>query len=79
MKNAKTEKALSSLDWAIAQTVGEPRHVDEFTCAEFMTAGGGNSRAAAASRLNRMVTDGMLTKRPFSMDGSSYTLYRKAD
>jgi hypothetical protein len=44
-----------------------------------MKAGGGNSRAAAASRLNRMTNEGMLTKRPFSMDGSSYTLYRKAE
>jgi hypothetical protein len=78
MKNTKTEKALSSLDWAIAQSVGEPRQPDEFTCIEFMKAGGGGSRPSASSRLNRMVTDGMLTKRQFSIDGSRCTLYRKA-
>lgn len=78
MKNAKTKKALSGIEWAIAQAVGEPRHADEFTCAEFMKAGGGDSRTSASSRLNRMVNDGMLTKRSFSIDGSSCTLYRKA-
>jgi len=78
MKNAKTKKALSGIEWAIAQAVGEPRHADEFTCVEFMKAGGGDSRASASSRLNRMVNDGMLTKRSFSIDGSNCTLYRKA-
>ena len=77
MKNAKTEKALSGIEWAIAQAFGEPRHADEFTCVEFMKAGGGSSRSAASSRLNRMVADGMLTKRPFSIGGSNCTLYRK--
>ena len=77
MKNAKTEKALSSLEWAIAQSFGDPRHADEFTCVEFMKAGGGDSRSSASSRLNKMVNDGKLTKRPFSIGGSSCTLYRK--
>ena len=77
MKNEKTKKALSGIEWAIAQTVGEPRHADEFTCIEFMNAGGGDSRASASSKLNRMVNDGKLTKRPFSIGGSSCTLYRK--
>jgi len=78
MKNSKIQKALSGIEWAIAQSVGEPRQPDEFTCIEFMKAGGGTSKASASSRLNRMFNEGMLKKRQFSIDGNSHTLYRKA-
>ena len=78
MKNEKAQRALSGIEWAIAQSVGEPRHPDEFTCAEFMKAGGGTSRDSAASRLTKLVNEGKLTKRLFSVDGSNCALYRKA-
>lgn len=35
MKSAKTKQALSSLDWAIAQTIELPQQPDEFTAYEF--------------------------------------------
>jgi hypothetical protein len=78
MKNAKTEKALSGIEWAIAQSIGYPRQKDEFTSIEFFEMGGGSSRAAAESRLRRMVSNGDLLKRPLCIDGSRYMLYRKA-
>jgi len=78
MKNAKTKKALSGIEWAIAQSVGKPRQEDEFTCEEFQRLGGGSTRGAAESRLKRMVSNGELLKRPSCINGSRCTLYRKA-
>jgi arsenate reductase-like glutaredoxin family protein len=78
MKNTKTEKALSSLEWAIAQSVEPPRQEDEFTCEEFLQLGGGASRSSAEAKLKRMVSNGDLLKRPFCVNGNRCTLYRKA-
>jgi len=78
MKNTKTEKALSSLEWAIAQSIEPPRQEDEFTCEEFFQLSGAASRGAAESRLKRMVSNGGLLKRPTCINGNRCTLYRKA-
>ena len=78
MNNAKTEKALSSLEWAIAQSVVLPRQEDEFTCEEFFQLSGAASRGAAESRLKRMVSNGGLLKRPACINGNRCTLYRRA-
>lgn len=78
MKNIKTEKALSGIEWAVSQTIGIPRQPDEFTCYEFMEAAGGLTRGAAESKLRRLVNDGGLTKRKANVDGSICSLYRRA-
>jgi len=78
MKNTKTEKALSGLEWAISQSVGAPRQEDEFTCEEFLQLGGGASRSSAEAKLKRMVSNGGLLKRPFCINGNRCSLYRKA-
>jgi hypothetical protein len=78
MKNIKTEKALSSLEWAIAQSVEPPRQEDEFTCEEFLQLGGAPSRSSAEAKLKRMVSNGGLLKRPSCVNGNRCTLYRKA-
>lgn len=78
MKNAKTEKALSSLEWAISQSIGPPRQEDEFTCEEFFQLSGAASRGVAESRLKRMVSNGGLLKRPACINGNRCALYRRA-
>jgi len=78
MKNTKTEKALSSLEWAIAQSIELPRQEDEFTCEEFLQLSGSVSRASAEAKLKRMVSNGGLLKRPACVNGNRCTLYRRA-
>jgi len=78
MKNTKTEKALSSLEWAIAQSIEPPRQEDEFTCEEFLQLSGAASRSSVESKLKRMVNNGGLLKRPACVNGNRCTLYRRA-
>jgi len=78
MKNTKTEKALSGLEWAISQSVGAPRQEDEFTCEEFLQLSGAASRSSVESKLKRMVNNGGLLKRPACVNGNRCTLYRRA-
>jgi hypothetical protein len=73
---AKTKKALSGLDWAIAQTVEEPKQADEFTTDDFARAGN-LPVETARDKLNRMVRDGHLTKRMITLNGTRTNLYRK--
>ena len=77
MKNIKTEKALSGIEWAVSQTIGIPRQPDEFTIFEYMQAAGCLTRGAAESKLRRLVNDGGLTKRKANVDGSICSLYRR--
>lgn len=76
MKNEKTKKALSSLEWAIAQTIKEPKSPDEFTAEEFSRACNLSS-AQTRGKLSRMVERGQLTKRKISICGNQVNLYQK--
>jgi len=73
----KTQKALSSLEFAISQHISHDRMDDEFTLAEYIVKTRIN-RHTAQQQLARLVAQGMLTKRKISIDGSLANLYRKA-
>jgi len=70
----KTKQAISSLDWAIAQTVQEPRQPDEFTIAEYAEKAGIGT-AQAGNRLKRLKG---LTSRVVTIKGNRVNLFRKA-
>jgi predicted transcriptional regulator len=75
---SKTKKALTGLEWAIAQTVEPPKQPDEFTAEELAKASDGNLNAAR-SNLARMFEKGLVTKRSVRHAGKRTNLYRKAD
>ena len=74
MKSAKTEQALSSLDWAIAQTIELPQQPDEFTAYEFAEKAG-VSLPTAKYRLKACPG---IKKRTATTGGSRINLYRRA-
>ena len=74
MKSAKTKQALSSLDWAIAQTIALPKQADEFTIAEFAQKAG-ISHPTAKYRLS--ICPGLKPRR-VCHGGSRVTLYKRA-
>jgi predicted transcriptional regulator len=76
MKN-KTQKALSGLELAISQCITHDRMDDEFTLAEYVVKTK-SKRSTAQQGLDRLVKQGLLTKRKISIDGSLTNLYRKA-
>ena len=76
MKNTKTEKALSGLEWAIAQTIPKPKEEDEFTVKEFGERAG-ITYDVAEKLLRRMQRAGQLTCRKVGLGGSLTNLYRK--
>ena len=78
MKNEKTKKALTGLEWAIAQTIKEPQHADEFTVDEFSQAGN-LTIPQAQGQLKRMFEHKLLTKRKILMSGKLCNLFKKAD
>lgn len=71
----KTKQALSSLDWAIAQSIEQPRQPDEFTTAEFAESSGMNS-STAEKRLRRMPG---ISRRKITINGNLVNLFRRAD
>lgn len=73
----KTQKALSSLEFAISQCITHEKMDDEFTLAEYIVKTK-LKRSTAEQNLNGLVKQGMLTKRKISIDGSLTNLYRKA-
>jgi Fic family protein len=73
----KTQKALSALEFAISQCATHERMDDEFTLAEYVVKTRIN-RSTAQQQLDRLVKQGILTKRKISIDGSLTNLYRKA-
>ena len=77
MKNSKTEKALTGIEWAIAQTVQKPREEDEFTVKEFREQAG-ITVDAAEKHLKRMRNAGQLTCRKVTVNGSQTNFYRRA-
>jgi len=73
----KTQKALSSLEFAISQCITHEKLDDEFTLAEYIVKTRLN-RSTAHESLVRLINQGILTKRKISIDGSLTNLYRKA-
>ena len=78
MKNEKTKKALTGLEWAIAQTIKEPKQADEFTIDEFSQASN-LTISQAQGQLKRMIDRKLLTKRKILISGKQSNLFRKAD
>jgi hypothetical protein len=71
-----TQKALSSLDLAIAESTTPSRIDDEFTIAEYMVKLK-IPRTTAQHNLDNLVKRGILTKRKISIDGSICNLFKK--
>ena len=76
MKNEKTKKALTGLEWAIAQTIVAPQNPDEFTAEEFAVSAE-ISMSKSRNRLEHMVNAGQLKKRKILKDGKWINLFRK--
>ena len=74
----KTKKALTGLEWAIAQTIQEPKRPDEFTADEFILASKLESRQAKRL-LEGMFSRGELTKRKMAIGGMSVNVFKKAE
>ena len=74
----KTKKALTGLEWAIAQTIKEPKQPDEFTAEDF-TGASKLGVAQVRGHLTRMVERGQLTKRKILISGKQTNLFRKVD
>jgi hypothetical protein len=75
---SETKKALTGLEWAIAQTIDKPQQEDEFTAEEFSRASN-LGITQARNRLDRMTGQGQLSKRKILIDGRQTNLFRKAD
>ena len=71
-----TKQALSGLDFAISQCIKQDRMADEFTLAEYIVKTR-SKRSTAQQGLDRLIKQGLLTKRLISIDGSLTNLYRK--
>lgn len=71
-----TKQALSGLDFAIAQCTTRDRMPDEFTLAEYIVRTKAK-RSTAQVALDRLVKQGLLTKRLISIDGNITNLYRR--
>jgi hypothetical protein len=75
---SKTKKALTGLEWAIAQTIQEPKQADEFTAQDFALAS-----KLPASRVKHllpsMVNRGELTKRKMLVAGKVVNVFKKAE
>ena len=75
---SKTKKALTGLEWAIAQTVQEPKQADEFTAQDFALASKLIGRQAR-SLLDGMFNRGELTKRKMIIAGKVVNVFKKAE
>ena len=77
-----TRSALSSLEWALQQSIELPRRDDEFTVLEYLESlqktGMEIKRRQASARLQEMVASKKLLKRVINVNGSQTSLYRKA-
>jgi predicted transcriptional regulator len=71
-----TKQALSGLDFAIAQCMTRDRMADEFTLAEYVVKTRIN-RSTAQQQLDRLIAQGLLTKRKIAIDSHLTNLYRK--
>jgi hypothetical protein len=77
-----TRNALSSLEWALQQSIELPRRDDEFTVGEYLeslqNAGMEIGYRQAQARLDSMVEKKQLTKRKINIKGAQTSLYSKA-
>jgi len=71
-----TKKALSSLDFAIAECTRPSKMDDEFTLAEYIVKSK-MPRSTAQEHLDNLVRSGVLSKRKISIDGSLRNLFKK--
>jgi len=71
-----TQKALSSLDFAIAESTTPSRIDDEFTLSEYIVKSK-MPRSTAQQNLDNLVRSGVLSKRKISIDGSLCNLFKK--
>ena len=55
-----------------------PQQLDEFTTREFTDAGGASCPATAQRQLDKLVSDGVLTKRMTRVHGRMVWVYKKA-
>lgn len=76
--NDKTKKALTGLEWAIAQNADQFIEPDEFTVADFANATKSTSDSAN-SKLSRMVQSGKLSVRKLNQFGRLINAYKKAE
>ena len=76
-----TRNALSSLEWALQQSIESPRRDDEFTLSEYLEslqkAGMDISYRQAQARLDSMVEKKQLAKRKINIKGAQTNLFRK--
>jgi hypothetical protein len=77
-----TRSALSSLEWALQQSIESPKRDDEFTVSEYceslQNAGMEIGYRQAQARLDSMVEKKQLTKRKINIKGAQTSLFSKA-
>lgn len=82
MKKTNTQKILSSLDFALAELSTDQRREDEFSVDDFICSlaaqGEAVSVSSAVSRLNTLLTKGLLKKRKARMNGRVMNLFSRA-
>jgi hypothetical protein len=71
-----TQKALTSLDFAIAECTRPSKMDDEFTIDEYIVKSK-MPRSTAQQNLDNLVRSGVLSKRKISIDGSLRNLFKK--
>ena len=78
----KTTNAISSLEFALSQLSTDQKRDDEFSVDEFIQSlasqGESVSVSSAVSRLNTLLTKGLLKKRKARMNGRVINLFSRA-
>jgi predicted transcriptional regulator len=82
MKKTNINKTLSALDFALSELSTAEKREDEFSIDDFIQSlaaqGESVSVSSAVSRLNTLLTKGLLKKRKARMNGRMANLYSKA-
>jgi len=82
MKKTNINKTLSALDFALSELSTAEKREDEFSVDDFIQSlaaqGEAVSVSSAVSRLNTLLTKGLLKKRKARMNGRMVNLYSKA-
>ena len=82
MKKSNINKTLSALDFALSQLATDEKREDEFSVDDFIQSlaaqGESVSTSSAVSRLNTLLTKGLLKKRKARFGGRMTNLYSKA-
>lgn len=81
MKKTNINKTLSALDFALSELSATEKREDEFSIDDFIQSlaaqGEAVSVSSAVSRLNTLLTKGLLKKRKARMNGRVVNLYSK--